>query len=99
MKSGILAFFSIFWAVGIVIAYYHAKSKLGGLRMTRAKVKRSVLAQWREDIMTDAVAALSEELADLTERDKDLYARGIVRGFRECTSTLSMQQLIKIIID
>jgi len=61
-------------------------------------VKRSVLAKWRDQIVKD-VMENNDIVSKLTEKEKDIYCRGIICGCREMVSTLSLQQIIKIIID
>ena len=61
-------------------------------------VKRSMLAKWRDQIISDTMEN-NDIVSNLSEKEKDIYCRGIVCGCREMASTLSLQQIIKIIID
>jgi hypothetical protein len=62
------------------------------------QVKRSVLAHWRDQAMDDALEDFSKEL-ELTDSESQAYARGFVHGWMECTSTMSMHKIFKLVID
>jgi len=62
------------------------------------KVKLSILRKWRTQAMADRT--LNEDIIEgMSERDLEMYRRGFIGGWQECLATLSLQGIIKIIID
>ena len=60
-------------------------------------IKLSTLRKWQDQIVKDAID--NEYLEEMTDKEKEIYTRGIICGFRECHSTLSMHKIINVKID
>jgi hypothetical protein len=71
--------------------------RFGGAEMAD-KIKLSLLRKWRTQAMEEA--ELNLKVADrMSEDERHAYRCGFVRGWNECKGTLSLQKIIKIIID
>jgi hypothetical protein len=62
------------------------------------KIKLSLLRKWRVQAMEDAELHL-KVAGWMSEDERQAYRCGFIRGWSECKATLSLQGIIKIIID